>query len=85
MGLNSVDLTDAAGIAAYDAVLVVTAHSDVDYPAVVEQAQLVVDLRNATAGITGARQRLEAVTAGCPVAADRRRAVAGGCRRGEDR
>jgi UDP-N-acetyl-D-glucosamine dehydrogenase len=35
----------------YDAVLIVTDHSCYDYPAIVEQAQLVVDTRNATKGI----------------------------------
>ena len=34
--------------AAYDCVVVVTAHSTVDYDKLVEDAQLVVDLRNAT-------------------------------------
>jgi UDP-N-acetyl-D-glucosamine dehydrogenase len=32
----------------YDAVVIATAHSGIDYPAVVSDAQLVVDLRNAT-------------------------------------
>jgi UDP-N-acetyl-D-glucosamine dehydrogenase len=35
----------------YDAVVIVTDHSDYDYPAIVEQSQLVVDTRNATKGI----------------------------------
>ena len=35
----------------YDAVLIVTDHSSYDYKAIVEQAQLVVDSRNATRGI----------------------------------
>ena len=40
--------------AAYDAVVIATAHSTIDYARLVEEAQLVVDLRNATgrAGIT---------------------------------
>ena len=40
--------------AAYDVVVIATAHSAIDYAQVVEDAQLVVDLRNATgrAGIT---------------------------------
>jgi UDP-N-acetyl-D-glucosamine dehydrogenase len=33
---------------AYDCVVIVTAHSSIDYDALVESAQLVVDLRNAT-------------------------------------
>jgi UDP-N-acetyl-D-glucosamine dehydrogenase len=35
----------------YDAVIIVTDHSDYDYHAIVEQSQLVVDTRNATKGI----------------------------------
>jgi UDP-N-acetyl-D-glucosamine dehydrogenase len=36
----------------YDCVLIVTDHSDYDYPAIVRHAQLVVDTRNATRGIS---------------------------------
>ena len=43
-GLSSQPLDPAA----YDCVTIVTAHSDVDYERLVEQASLVVDLRNAT-------------------------------------
>ena len=35
----------------YDAVVIVTDHSDYDYKAIVEQSQLVIDTRNATKGI----------------------------------
>jgi|SRR5262245_31270629 len=35
----------------YDCVVIVTDHSDYDYRGIVEQAQLVVDTRNATRGI----------------------------------
>ncbi len=35
----------------YDCIVIVTDHSDYDYRAIVEQAQLVVDTRNATRGI----------------------------------
>ncbi len=38
-------------LASYDAVVIVTDHSSYDYKAIVEQAQLVVDTRNATKGI----------------------------------
>jgi UDP-N-acetyl-D-glucosamine dehydrogenase len=44
LGLASTALDPAA----YDCVVVVTAHSSLDYDSIVEQAQLVVDLRNAT-------------------------------------
>jgi UDP-N-acetyl-D-glucosamine dehydrogenase len=35
----------------YDCVLIVTDHSDYDYPKIVKESQLVVDTRNATKGI----------------------------------
>jgi UDP-N-acetyl-D-glucosamine dehydrogenase len=35
----------------YDCVLIMTDHSDYDYKAIVNQAKLVVDSRNATKGI----------------------------------
>jgi len=54
LGLSSVDLGDGRPLAGYDAVVIVTAHTSIDYRRVVEQAQLVVDLRNATAGIPSA-------------------------------
>lgn len=50
-GLASVPIDDGS-LVTYDAVLILTAHSTVDYRVVVEQAQLVLDFRNATAGIT---------------------------------
>ena len=52
-GLESVSLTPEI-VAAYDAVLIVTDHSEVDYRMIVDHAQLVVDTRNATANIPGA-------------------------------
>ena len=36
----------------YDCVLIMTDHSDYDYPAIVKQSKLVVDSRNATKGIS---------------------------------
>jgi UDP-N-acetyl-D-glucosamine dehydrogenase len=45
-GLRSVPLEPAA----YDCVVIVTAHSSIDYDRLVEEAGLVVDLRNATGG-----------------------------------
>ncbi|UDL96575.1 nucleotide sugar dehydrogenase [Lichenihabitans sp. PAMC28606] len=47
-GRMSVDLT-AKAVAAYDAVLISTDHDDVDYAALVAQARLVIDTRNACA------------------------------------
>jgi UDP-N-acetyl-D-glucosamine dehydrogenase len=49
-GLASAQLDPAA----YDCVVIVTAHSSVDYERLVDEAQLVVDLRNAT-GRNGSR------------------------------
>jgi UDP-N-acetyl-D-glucosamine dehydrogenase len=43
-GLSSVDLDPGA----YDCVVIVTAHTSIDYKQLVEDADLVVDLRNAT-------------------------------------
>ena len=48
--LNMVS-TPLDNLGSYDAVLIVTDHSSYDYPAIVEQSQLVVDTRNATKGI----------------------------------
>lgn len=39
----------------YDCVLIVTDHSDYDYPAIVDAAALVVDTRNATHGINSSK------------------------------
>jgi UDP-N-acetyl-D-glucosamine dehydrogenase len=39
----------------YDCVLIVTDHSDYDYPNIVKESQLVVDTRNATKGIKSAK------------------------------
>ncbi len=50
-GLSSVPLDEYRSLAGYDVVAIVTAHSDVDYRALVNEADLVVDFRNATAGI----------------------------------
>ena len=49
--LRSVDLEEYRLIAGYDVVVIVTAHSTLDYRTIVQEADLVVDLRNATAGI----------------------------------
>jgi UDP-N-acetyl-D-glucosamine dehydrogenase len=52
--LKSVDLEEYRRLAGYDAVVIVTAHSALDYRIIVQEADLVVDLRNATAGIPSA-------------------------------
>jgi UDP-N-acetyl-D-glucosamine dehydrogenase len=50
-GLQSVDLDGYDSLADYDAVTIVTAHSTLDYRSIVAGADLVIDFRNATAGI----------------------------------
>ena len=52
--LTSVDLEEYRRLASYDAVVIVTAHSALDYRTIVQEADLVVDFRNATAGIPSA-------------------------------
>ena len=42
-------------IGTYDCVAIITDHSDYDYPAIVREAQLVVDTRNATRGIESSK------------------------------
>jgi UDP-N-acetyl-D-glucosamine dehydrogenase len=53
-GLASVDLDGYRRIGDYDVIAIVTAHSALDYRAVVQAADLVLDFRNATAGIPSA-------------------------------
>jgi UDP-N-acetyl-D-glucosamine dehydrogenase len=53
-GLESIDLEEYRRVAGYDAVVIVTAHSALDYRTIVHEADLVVDFRNATAGIPSA-------------------------------
>jgi len=57
-GMHSIDLHKGAGISAYDVVIIVTAHTSIDYGEVVRKAQLVVDLRNATSGIEGRGEKV---------------------------
>jgi UDP-N-acetyl-D-glucosamine dehydrogenase len=45
-------------LGSYDAVLIVTDHSSVDYARVVREAKLVVDTRNATRGIGAEKGRV---------------------------
>jgi UDP-N-acetyl-D-glucosamine dehydrogenase len=48
----------AAMLAGYDVVLISTDHSDYDYKWIVKHAKLVVDARNATAGVRGAAKKV---------------------------
>ena len=54
LDLKSIDLEEYRRVAGYDAVVIVTAHSALDYRTIVHEADLVVDFRNATAGIPSA-------------------------------
>jgi UDP-N-acetyl-D-glucosamine dehydrogenase len=47
--------TELKELGQYDCVLIVTDHSDYDYKQIVQEAQLVVDTRNATRGIKNAK------------------------------
>ena len=42
----------------YDAVMILTDHSDLDYAWVVEQSKLVIDTRNATKGVAKGREKI---------------------------
>ena len=56
-GLESVSLTSET-LRAYDCTLIVTDHSVTDYIQVVRESSLVVDTRNATAGVTDNREKI---------------------------
>ncbi len=55
--LSSIKLT-AQSLAEYDAVLIVTAHSNLDYTFIVRHARLVIDSRNATHDVTEHRDKI---------------------------
>ena len=55
--LESVPLSEET-LAAQDCVVIVTAHSDVNYESVVRYAPLVIDTRNATRNVTEGRQKI---------------------------
>jgi len=57
LGMTSKKLS-AEMLKAYDAVLVATDHSDYDYNWIVENSQLVVDTRNATADVSKNRNKI---------------------------
>jgi UDP-N-acetyl-D-glucosamine dehydrogenase len=62
--LESMALTEDELVAA-DCVVIVTEHRSVDYERVVRLAQLIVDTRNATAGVTGYEEKI--VRLGAPL------------------
>ena len=57
ISLESVELTGEL-LASQDAVLIATDHSAYDYDWIVENAQLVLDTRNATRDVTNNRQKI---------------------------
>ena len=56
-GLESVDLAPVT-IKQYDAVLISTAHTSIDYNELVKHAQLIVDTRNATKDVKHGREKI---------------------------
>jgi UDP-N-acetyl-D-glucosamine dehydrogenase len=62
--LESVELTERELVAA-DCVVIVTDHRDLDYAHIVQHANLIVDTRNVTAGVTGDSKKV--VRLGAPL------------------
>ena len=56
-GMRSISIGPSS-IATYDAVLIVTDHSEIDWQSLVDAAQLVVDTRNATARVTRGKDKI---------------------------
>jgi UDP-N-acetyl-D-mannosaminuronate dehydrogenase len=56
-GMRSVSI-DPPTVASYDAVLIITDHSEIDWQELVDAAQLVVDTRNATVKVTGDKEKV---------------------------
>ena len=56
-GMRSISI-DVQNVSSYDAVLIVTDHSEIDWQSLVDAAQLVVDTRNVTARVTGAKDKI---------------------------
>jgi UDP-N-acetyl-D-glucosamine dehydrogenase len=56
-GMRSVTI-DPPSVASYDAVLIITDHSEIDWQNLVNAAQLVVDTRNATAKVIDGRHKI---------------------------
>jgi UDP-N-acetyl-D-glucosamine dehydrogenase len=57
LGMTSVPLSPAK-LKSYDCVVISTDHSDYDYSMIVKAAKLVVDTRNATAGVKGPKKNV---------------------------
>jgi len=55
--MESLELTKQ-NLAAQDAVIISTNHADYDYARIVKHSKLVVDARNACAGVTGGREKI---------------------------
>lgn len=56
-GMRSVS-ADPASVGRYDAVLIVTDHSEIDWQSLVNAAQIVVDTRNVTANVTDGKAKI---------------------------
>jgi UDP-N-acetyl-D-glucosamine dehydrogenase len=56
-GMRSIAINPTI-VASYDAILIVTDHSAIDWQSLVNAAQLVLDTRNVTARVTGGRDKI---------------------------
>jgi UDP-N-acetyl-D-glucosamine dehydrogenase len=56
-GMRSVSI-DPAAVAKYDAVLIVTDHSEIDWQSLANASRLIVDTRNATANVTVGKEKI---------------------------
>ena len=71
---DGTDLTPA-GIAAMDAVVVVTDHKNVDYQMVMNNAVLIIDSRNVTRGLVQTKARVVSLASGAIADADAAHAI----------
>jgi UDP-N-acetyl-D-glucosamine dehydrogenase len=56
-GMRSVSI-DPASVASYDAVLIVTDHTEIDWQSLANAARLVMDTRNATANVIEGKDKI---------------------------
>jgi UDP-N-acetyl-D-glucosamine dehydrogenase len=57
VGMRSVSV-DPDLVAKYDAVLIVTDHTEIDWQSLTRAAKLIVDTRNATANVSEGREKI---------------------------
>lgn len=56
-GMQSISF-ERETVASYDAVLIITDHTDIDWRLLVEHAQIIIDTRNATAKVSNGRHKI---------------------------